>query len=144
MRDIHILLVEDNEGDIVLTREALEGGRVINRVSVVRTGVEALDFLLQRNEHADADPPDLILLDINLPRMNGIEVLEHIKTHDVLRHIPVVMLTTSASERDIMASYRRHANCYITKPVNFSEFMEVVRSIEDFWVSIVKLPRENA
>lgn len=144
MRDIHILLVEDNEGDIVLTREALEGGRVINRVSVVRTGVEALDFLLRRNEHTDADPPDLILLDINLPKMNGIEVLEHVKTHEVLRHIPVVMLTTSASERDIMASYRRYANCYITKPVNFSEFMEVVRSIEDFWVSIVKLPRENA
>jgi CheY-like chemotaxis protein len=140
MKEIHVLLVEDNEGDIVLTLEALKEGRVINRVSVVRTGVEAMDFLLKRGEHIDADAPDMVLLDINLPLMNGLEVLERVKTDERLRSLPVVMLTTSGSERDILASYRKYANCYITKPVNFGEFMEVVRSIEDFWVSIVKLP----
>jgi len=139
--DIHILLVEDNEGDIILTKEALAEGRVINQISVVRTGVEAVDFLQKRGEYSEAETPDLILLDINLPMMNGLEVLEKIKSDEYLRSIPVVMLTTSGSERDILASYRKYANCYITKPVNYGEFLEVVRSIEDFWISIVKLPR---
>lgn len=143
MKNIHILLVEDNEGDIVLTREALEEGRVVNHVSVVRTGVEAIDFLQKRGPYAKEETPDLILLDINLPLMNGMEVLEKIKDDEELRSIPVVVLTTSSSERDIMASYRKHANCYITKPVNFTDFMEVVRSIEDFWINIVKLPRSG-
>jgi len=137
---IHILLVEDNEGDILLTREALEEGRLLNRLSVVRDGAEAIDFLHKQCRHAQADAPDLIMLDVNLPKMNGHEVLREIKNDDRLKHIPVVMLTTSSSERDILRAYDNHVNCYITKPVNVNDFLQVVLSIEHFWITLVQLP----
>ncbi len=140
MLDIHILLVEDNEGDIVLTLEALQEGKLCNRISTVRDGEQALDFLYRRGQYADAEIPDLILLDINLPRIDGKEVLKVIKHDPDLRSIPVVVLTTSESENDIHESYRNHANCYITKPVDLDKFMQVVKCIEDFWLSVVKLP----
>lgn len=140
MLDIHILLVEDNEGDIVLTLEALQEGKLCNRISTVRDGEQALDFLYRRGNYVDAETPDLILLDINLPRIDGKEVLKVIKHDPDLRSIPVVVLTTSESENDIHESYRNHANCYITKPVDLDKFMEVVKCIEDFWLSVVKLP----
>jgi len=140
MRGIHILLVEDNEGDILLTTEALQEGKVINKVSVVRDGEEALDFLNQEGKYQSAESPDLILLDVNLPRKNGHEVLQYVKSSDRIKHIPVIMLTTSSSDRDIKMSYRNHANCYITKPVESDSFLNVVASIENFWISIVKLP----
>ncbi|MDR3716468.1 MAG: response regulator [Puia sp.] len=140
MKEVHILLVDDNEGDILLTVEALNEARIINKISVARDGVEALRFLNKAAEYRDAETPDLILLDINLPKMDGMEVLALIKKDQDLRRIPVIMLTTSSSERDILASYDNHANCYITKPVDLDRFMSVVRTIEDFWISIVKLP----
>ncbi|HMP98556.1 MAG TPA: response regulator [Cyclobacteriaceae bacterium] len=140
MKPIHILLVEDNEGDILLTTEALEEGKITNKVSTIKDGQEALNFLEKKGEYADADTPDLILLDVNLPRKNGHEVLQQIKNSPGTSHIPVIMLTTSSSERDINMSYRNHANCYITKPVEIDNFMEVISKIEDFWISIVKLP----
>ncbi len=141
MKEVHILLVDDNEGDILLTIEALSEARIINRISVARDGAEAIRFLKKELEFQGSDSPDLILLDINLPKMDGMEVLAVIKTDHELRRIPVIMLTTSSSERDILASYDNHANCYITKPVDLDRFMSVVRTIEDFWISIVKLPR---
>ena len=141
MQEIHILLVEDNEGDILLTREALEEAKIVNRISVAYDGIEALEFLKKRAPFGDGETPDLILLDINLPRMDGTEVLGIIKNDPDLRRIPVIMLTTSSSEKDILVSYDNHANCYITKPVDLERFMEVVRTIEDFWISIVKLPK---
>jgi len=134
-------LVEDNEGDILLTREALEEAKIVNRISVAYDGIEALEFLKKRAPFGDGETPDLILLDINLPRMDGTEVLGIIKNDPDLRRIPVIMLTTSSSEKDILVSYDNHANCYITKPVDLERFMEVVRTIEDFWISIVKLPK---
>lgn len=140
MRSIHILLIEDNEGDILLTKEALQDGKVINEISVVRDGEEALDFLSKTGKYIDAELPDLILLDVNLPRKNGHEVLHYIKTSDHLKFIPVIMLTTSSSDKDIKLSYSNHANCYITKPVEAESFMHVVGEIESFWVNIVKLP----
>jgi CheY-like chemotaxis protein len=139
MQQIHILLVDDNEGDILLTKEALDDARIINRISIAYDGVEALRFL--RKHAGDGDMPDLILLDINLPRMNGTELLGIIKTDPGLKRIPVIMLTTSSAEKDILASYNNYANCYITKPVDLDRFMDVVRTIEDFWISIVKLPK---
>jgi len=139
--EIHILLVEDNEGDIVLTREALSTGRIKNRISVARDGEEAIDFLHKRKKFEKAETPDLILLDINLPKMDGIEVLTEIKSNDKLKAIPVVMLTTSSSEKDIASSYNNYANCYITKPVDLDKFLKIVTAIEDYWISIVKLPR---
>ncbi|HEV9037624.1 MAG TPA: response regulator [Puia sp.] len=141
MKEIHILLVDDNEGDILLTREALEDARIINRISIAYDGLEAIRFLKEPSEGEET--PDLILLDINLPKMNGTEVLEVIKNDPQLKRIPVIMLTTSAAEKDILASYDKHANCYITKPVDLDRFMDVVRTIEDFWISIVKLPKAN-
>lgn len=140
MKPVHILLVEDNEGDILLTTEALEEGRILNKISVTRDGKAAIDFLSKTDIHHDAEAPDLILLDINLPKKNGLEVLEFIKTHPDLKHIPVIMLTTSSSMRDIEQSYRNYANCYITKPIEVSEFMSAIGKIEDFWLSVVKLP----
>lgn len=134
-------MVEDNEGDILLTREALEEAKIVNRISVAYDGIEALEFLKKRAPFGDGETPDLILLDINLPRMDGTEVLGIIKNDPDLRRIPVIMLTTSSSEKDILVSYDNHANCYITKPVDLERFMEVVRTIEDFWISIVKLPK---
>jgi CheY-like chemotaxis protein len=141
MQEIHILLVDDNEGDVVLTREALEDAKIVNRISVAYDGVEALGFLRKEPPYTGEDTPDLILLDINLPRMDGTELLGIIKRDPELRRIPVIMLTTSSSERDILISYDNHANCYITKPVDLDRFMDVVRTIEDFWISIVKLPK---
>jgi len=140
MKGIHILLIEDNEGDILLTTEALLEGKIFNKVSVVRDGEEALDFLDQKGKYTDADAPDLLLLDVNLPRKNGHEVLQYVKTNELLKHIPVIMLTTSSSESDVKKSYNNHANCYITKPVESESFLNVVASIENFWINIVKLP----
>ena len=140
MKSIHILLVEDNEGDILLTTDALQEGKAANKVSVVRDGEEALDFLDQKRKFVGVDVPDLVLLDVNLPRKNGHEVLHYIKTNEKLKHIPVIMLTTSSSDIDIRNSYKNHANCYITKPVESESFLNVVKSIENFWVGIVSLP----
>jgi len=141
MQQIHILLVDDNEGDILLTREALDDARIINKISIAYDGVEAISFLKKHPPYRGTETPDLILLDINLPKMDGTEVLSIIKNDPDLKRIPVIMLTTSSAEKDILASYDNHANCYITKPVDLDRFMDVVRTIEDFWISIVKLPK---
>jgi chemotaxis family two-component system response regulator Rcp1 len=138
---IHILLVDDNEGDILLTLEALTEARIINKISVARDGAEALHFLNKEAPFQDSERPDLVLLDINLPRMDGTEVLAIIKNDPNLRRIPVIMLTTSSAEKDILSAYDNHANCYITKPVDLDRFMDVIRTVEDFWISIVKLPK---
>lgn len=143
MRKIHILLVEDNEGDILLTTEALENSPAIHQISVIRDGVEAIEFLDRKGRYAGAGSPDLILLDINLPRRNGLEVLEHVKTSELLKQIPVIMLTTSSADKDIQHCYRNHANCYITKPMEASPFVEVLSSVEHFWAQIVQLPLKN-
>jgi two-component system, chemotaxis family, response regulator Rcp1 len=140
MKSAHILLVEDNEGDILLTTEALEDRKIINKISVVKNGREALDFVLRKGKYQNQEPPDLILLDVNLPKKNGHEVLQIIKSDETTMKIPVIMLTTSSSERDINLSYRHHANCYITKPVEMESFMEAIYTIEDFWLQLVKLP----
>ena len=140
MAPVHILLVEDNEGDIVLTLEAFNDVKLKNTISVVRDGEEALQYLHQQGPDMSATPPDFILLDINLPKMDGKEVLTYIKNHDKFKSIPVVMLTTSSSEKDVAESYASFANCYITKPVDFEKFIQVIRSIEEFWISIVQLP----
>jgi CheY-like chemotaxis protein len=141
MQEIHILLVDDNEGDVLLTKEALEEAKIVNRISVAYDGMQALRFLKKEPPFTHQESPDLILLDINLPRMDGTEVLSIIKSDPELKRIPVIMLTTSSSERDIITSYNNYANCYITKPVDLERFMDVVRTIEDFWISIVKLPK---
>ncbi|HXR83983.1 MAG TPA: response regulator [Hanamia sp.] len=141
--EINILLVEDNEGDILLTLEALNEAKIHNAINVVKDGDAALQYIKKEGEYVNVETPDLILLDINLPKMDGIEVLAKIKNDELLRVIPVVMLTTSDSEKDIFQAYQSHANCYITKPVNYANFMEVIQTIKDFWISIVKLPRIN-
>jgi CheY-like chemotaxis protein len=133
-------LVEDNPGDVRLTREALKEGKILNDLSVVGDGVEALAYLRREDGYAGAERPDLILLDLNLPKKDGREVLEEIKGDGDLKKIPVVVLTTSAAERDILKAYDLHANCYITKPVDLGQFIKVVQLIEDFWLTIVKLP----
>lgn len=137
MNEVQILLIEDNEGDVILTMEALKEGRIKNKIDVASDGQAALDYL-----SSSVNLPDLILLDINLPKLNGLEVLSAIKTDDRLRTIPVIMLSTSGAENDILTSYNNHANCFIIKPVDFNRFMDVVRTIEDFWISIVKLPKK--
>ncbi|SFM95142.1 response regulator [Dokdonella immobilis] len=137
---VEILLVEDNAGDVRLTREALKEGRIRNRLHVVNDGEGALRFLRKQAEHADVPRPDLILLDLNLPRLDGREVLAEIKNDPSLKQIPVVVLTSSRAEKDLLSAYDQHANCFITKPVGFEDFMEVVRSIESFWLTIVILP----
>ncbi len=139
-KTIEILLVEDNPGDVRLTREAFKEGKVFNHLSVAMDGVEALAFLKREGIYADAVRPDIILLDLNLPRMDGRELLSKIKTDSDLRRIPVVILTTSKAEEDILQTYDLHANCYITKPVSLDQFIKVVKSIKEFWFSIVKLP----
>ena len=139
-RPIQILLVEDNPGDVRLTIEALKEGKVSNTLSVARDGVEALSFLRREGPHGKAARPDLILLDLNLPKKDGREVLAEIKDDSSLRRIPVVVLTTSKAEEDILRTYDLHANCYITKPVDLDQFISVVRSIDDFWLSVVRLP----
>ena len=139
-RPIEILLAEDSAGDARLTHEALKAAKVLNSLHVVRDGAEALDFLLRRDGYADAPRPDLILLDLNMPRMNGRDALKAIKENPELALIPVVVLTTSDAEKDILESYSLHANCYVTKPVDVDQFVTVIRSIEDFWLTIVMLP----
>ena len=141
---IQVLLVEDNPGDVRLTKEALKEGKMLNRVTVVGDGVEALSFLRRQGKYADAGQPDLILLDLNLPKKDGRQVLAEIKADPGLKRIPVVVLTTSSAEEDILKTYDLHANCYVTKPVDLEQFMHVVKSIEDFWVTVVKLPSEDA
>jgi len=140
MTQIHILLVEDNEGDIVLTKEAFEEAKILTKLSVVRDGKEALDFLTKQGKYTNADMPDMLLLDVNLPKKNGHQVLQYIKGDENLKHIPVIMLTTSSSPKDINLSYNNYANCFITKPVDVHEFIGVIATIENFWISIVKLP----
>ena len=137
---IEILLVEDNPGDVRLTKEALKEGRFANLINVAVDGFEAMAFLRREGKYANASRPDLILLDLNLPKKNGREVLAEIKADSDLKRIPVVVLTSSQAEKDIVATYNLHANCYITKPVDFEQFICVVRSIEDFWFAVVKLP----
>jgi len=137
---IEILLVEDSPGDARLTVEAIKEGKILNHLNLVRDGVEALDFLYRRGIYSQAALPDLILLDLNLPKKDGREVLAEIKADPRLKRIPVVILTTSKAEEDILKSYDLHANCYITKPVDLDQFMKVVKSIEEFWMTLVKLP----
>jgi CheY-like chemotaxis protein len=141
-RSIEILLVEDNVGDARLTLEAFKEGKVMNNLSVVRDGVEALAYLRREGPYANAVQPDLVLLDLNLPRKDGREVLAEIKADERLKRIPVVVLTTSGADEDIARAYGHHANCYITKPVDLEQFVSVVRSIDDFWLSVVRLPHE--
>ncbi|MEU5865658.1 response regulator [Nonomuraea sp. NPDC047529] len=137
---IDVLLVEDDQGDILLTREAFALNKVRNRLDVVNDGEQAMAYLRREGAYAGAPRPDLILLDLNLPRMNGLEVLREIKADAALRTIPVVILTTSEAEEDILHSYRLHANAYVSKPVDFEQFIRVVRQIDDFFVTVAKLP----
>ena len=143
LRVINILLVEDNPGDIRLTQEVLKEGKIINQLSVVMDGEEAILFLKKTDKYADAATPDIILLDLNMPKKDGREVLAEIKNDPMLMTIPVIVLTTSAAEQDILNMYAHHANCYITKPVDFNQFIYVIRSIEEFWLTVVKLPSKQ-
>jgi len=136
-KEIHILLVEDNEGDIVLAREALKEARIKNRITVITDGEKALEYLFCNDNNRK---PDLILLDMNLPKVNGLEVLAKIKADEALKIIPVVMLTTSTSEQDVLDAYRNYVNCYINKPIDLEEFIVVIKNIESFWLNTVKLP----
>jgi len=144
VKPIEILLVEDNPGDVRLTQEALKEGKVRNNLRVAWNGVEALACLRGEGEYASAVRPDLILMDLNLPLKDGREVLREIKSDPSLRRIPIVILTTSQAEEDILRAYDLHVNCYITKPVDLDQFIRIVRSIEDFWLSVVRLPTEGA
>jgi CheY-like chemotaxis protein len=143
-KPIEILLVEDNPGDARLAKEALKDSKIHNTLHFVPDGAEAMDYLKKRGKHSKAAQPDLILLDLNLPKKDGREVLAEIKEDKDLKRIPVVVLTISKAEEDILKSYNLHANCYITKPIEFNQFMDVIRSIEDFWLTIVKLPPKVA
>jgi CheY-like chemotaxis protein len=138
---IDVLLVEDDPGDVLMTREAFEDYKVQNNLFVVTDGVEAMNFLRKQGEYADVPTPDLILLDLNLPKMDGREVLAAVKEDEHLRSIPVVVLTTSEAEEDVIRSYSLHANAYVTKPVDFDRFISVVQQIDEFFVSVVRLPR---
>lgn len=142
-RPAEFLLVEDNPGDVRLTREALRDSKLANNLSVVGDGVEAMAFLRREGKYANAPRPDLVLLDLNLPRKNGREVLAEIKSDPQLKRIPVVVITSSEAEQDIFATYNLHVNCYVTKPVDLDQFIKVVRSIETFWLTIVRLPGEG-
>jgi chemotaxis family two-component system response regulator Rcp1 len=142
MTAFEVLLVEDSPGDVRLTREAFKDAKVHVNLHIASDGVEAMAFLRREGKHADVRRPDLILLDLNLPKKSGREVLEEIKEDPILMSIPVVVLTTSTSEQDILRSYMLHANCFITKPVDLDGFLKVVRSIDNFWLSVVKLPHE--
>ena len=137
---IQVLLVEDDPGDVLMTREAFDDNKVANVLHVVSDGAEAMEFLRKEGQYANAPTPDLVLLDLNLPRMDGREVLAAVKADDELRQIPIVVLTTSEAEEDVLRSYALHANAYVTKPVDFERFIEVVRKIDDFFVSVVRLP----
>ena len=140
LRPIEILMVEDNPGDVRLTREALTGGKVWNEIHVVTDGVAALDFLRQKPPYATAPRPDLVLLDLNLPKKDGREVLSSMKADPLLKAIPVVILTTSQAEEDVIRAYNLNCNCYVTKPVDFEQFTRIVQAIEQFWLTIVTLP----
>jgi CheY-like chemotaxis protein len=142
-RPIEVLLVEDDQGDVLLTKEAFDLNKVRNRLHVVNDGEQAMAFLRREAEYRDAPRPDLMLLDLNLPRMGGLEVLSEVKADADLRTIPVVILTTSEAEEDILHSYRLHANAYVSKPVDFEQFIRVVRQIDDFFVTVVKLPSQG-
>ena len=139
-RQIEVLLVEDDPGDVLMTKEAFEHYKLSNTLHVVTDGVEAMDYLRRQGEHTDAPRPDLVLLDLNLPRMDGREVLQAIKSDPELASIPVVVLTTSEAEEDVLRSYSLHANAYVTKPVDFERFIQVVRQIDEFFVTVVRLP----
>lgn len=139
-RTINILLIEDNPGDVRLTQEAFKEGRMAVHLDVVMDGVEAIKFLNKKDGYADRVIPDLILLDLNLPKMDGREVLEEIKSDPQLKRIPVVVLTTSNAEQDVLKSYNLHVNCYINKPVDFDKFFDIIQKIEDFWLSTAILP----
>jgi len=141
MKSLNILLVEDNEGDIVLTVDAFEESKIINIIEVKRDGKEAIVFF--ENLKPNDSMPDLVLLDINLPKMSGHEVLTYIKNNEKYKQIPVIMLTTSSSEKDILLSYKGHVNCYITKPIDVNDFIKAVTKIEDFWINIVSIPKSN-
>jgi len=143
MKLIHILLVEDNEGDIELISDAFEEAKILTKMSIVKDGKSAIDFLCKLGEHQHVEMPDLMLLDVNLPKKNGLEVLKYVKGHSDFKHIPVIMLTTSSSIKDINTAYENYANCYITKPVGITNFLEVIATIENFWFSIVKLPSKR-
>ena len=138
---LEILLIEDNPGDARLTQEALKDGKVKNNLHIVYDGVEAADFLFKRNKYKDAPRPELIILDLNLPKKNGHELLAEIKADETLKRIPVVILTTSKAEEDILNSYNLHANCFLTKPIDLIDFFEMIKSIEGFWLTLVKLPK---
>ncbi|MDO8184175.1 response regulator [Conexibacter sp. JD483] len=142
MEPIDVLLVEDDPGDTLMIREAFEDNKVQNTLACVTDGVEAMQYLRREGRYADAPRPDLVLLDLNLPKMDGRDVLKQIKGDDELATIPVVVLTTSQAEEDVLRSYRLHANAYVTKPVDFDRFIEVVRQIDEFFVTVVKLPRQ--
>jgi CheY-like chemotaxis protein len=142
LHQIEVLLVEDDPGDELITREAFEDNKIRNRLHVARDGEAALDFLYRRGEHAAAPRVDLILLDLNLPKYDGRQILERIKSDSDLAHIPVVILTTSSSEEDVLRSYKLHANAYVTKPVDVTQFIAAVRQIDEFFVSVVRLPRQ--
>jgi CheY-like chemotaxis protein len=139
-RQIEVLLVEDDPGDVLMTREAFEDYKLNNQLHVANDGVEAMEFLRREGAHTDAPRPDLVLLDLNLPRMDGREVLQAIKSDPELASIPVVVLTTSEAEEDVLRSYSLHANAYVTKPVDFDRFIQVVRQIDDFFITVVRLP----
>jgi len=143
MKPIHILLVEDNDGDILLTTEALNDGKIASSVSVVKDGWEAIQFLEKKGKYLSQHSPDLVLLDINLPKMNGHEVLKYIKTNVGLKHIPVIMLTTSTSMHDSTQSFENMADCFIIKPVDAADFLKVIASIESFWISSAHLPNNT-
>lgn len=138
-----ILLVEDNPGDVRLTKEALKDGQIANELHVVTDGVEAMDFLHKRGEHADAPTPDIVLLDLNLPRKDGDEVLDEIRNDEGLACLPVVILTSSEAEEDVVRSYELRANAFLTKPVDPEEFIELVKSFQQFWLSVVRLPSDD-
>lgn len=143
MKNAHILLVEDNEGDILLTQEVFKTSGFSHPISIARDGEEALDFLYQRNKLSGAERPDLILMDINIPKINGKEVLTMIKKDNDLKTIPVIMLSTSSDDKDILESYRNHANCFITKPINFDEFSKAVVEIKNFWFNLATVYSKN-
>ncbi len=138
---IEVLLVEDSPDDVALTKEAMEEGKIKVNLHVVGDGVEAMKFVRKIDAYKNAPTPDVVLLDLNLPRKNGSEVLAEMKMDDKLKHIPVIILTTSSRDEDILDSYNHHANCYVTKPVDFDSFTEIVKTIEDFWFTIVRLPK---
>jgi CheY-like chemotaxis protein len=142
-RPIEILLVEDSPSDTALTIEALKAGKIFNKLYTVEDGVEAMAFLRQEGAYKNAPKPDLIMLDLNLPKMDGRQVLKELKSDPILKTIPIIVLTTSRAEEDILRSYELHANCYITKPVDFKQFINVVKSIENFWLSVITLPPRN-